>query len=235
MLKPIISESVPDKIANAILELISKGELKTGDALPSERKLSEMFKVSRASIREALKYLELTGVIETSQGKRTLLKNITEDLLQKPLEVLLSKDEKKIIELTKVRTYLEAYGAKDAAIFRTEKDILKLEKIIELMENDFAKGIINFRTDFNFHITVATATKNLIYIHIIETVHNLIGSSLKFYREVVFTSHDSQNALLNQHKKIFTCIKEKAPHLAEQAMKEHLEYVLSEYSKTYLK
>ncbi len=224
-------ESVPDKVAKQILDLIAKGKFQIGEPLPSERKLSEIFKVSRASIREALKYLELSGFIKTAHGKRTIIKNATEDTIKNPLQLLLTKDERKIVELTKIRAYLEAYGAKDAAINRTEQDIKKLENIINRMEYYFTENIINFKTDFDFHMTVATSTKNLIYIHITDTVHNLISSSLKFYREVIFVSRESQEQLLIQHKEIFKFIKEQEPELAEKAMKNHLQYVIKEYRK----
>jgi GntR family transcriptional repressor for pyruvate dehydrogenase complex len=224
-------KSVPDKIARKILDLIAKGKIQIGEQLPSERKLSEIFKVSRASIREALKYLELSGFIKTSHGKRTIIKNATEETIKNPLQVLLTNDDKRIIELTKVRAYLEAYGARDAAINRSEEDIKKLENIIIQMEYYLKEGIINFKTDFDFHMTIATSTKNIIYIQIIDTVHNLISSSLKFYREVIFTSHLSQNQLFNQHREIFTYIKRKSPEKAEKAMKAHLQYVIAEYSK----
>ena len=229
--EPVSTETIPEKISSQILKLITSGEIKTGESLPSERKLSEMFKVSRASIRESLKYLEIAGFIETSQGKRTVIKNSTEEILKKPLEALLIKDEKKIIDLTKVRVFLESYGARDAAINRTDSDLKRLESIISKMESDFENNILNFKTDFNFHMTIATATKNIIYLHIIETVHNLISSSLKFYREILFTSIDTQLILLNQHKEIFQNILKKESEKAEKSMRKHLEFVINEYYK----
>ncbi len=224
-------ESVPDKVARQILDLIAKGKIQIGSQLPSERKLSEIFNVSRSSIREALKYLELSGFIKTSHGKRTIIKNATEETIKNPLEVLLIKDDSKIIDLTKVRAFLESYGAHDAAINRTDEDVKKLENIIKDMEYYFENNVLNFQTDFDFHTTIATATKNIIYIQIIETVHNLISSSLKFYREVFFTSKESQEHLLQQHREIFLSIKNKKPNEAEKNMRKHLEYVIEEYSK----
>ncbi len=231
MLNDIKIETIPEKIASEILKLISKGKLKAGDTLPSERKLSEILNVSRSSVREALKYLEVSGFIKTHPGKRTIVKNITENLIQNPIEILIKKDEEKIIELTKVRAFLEAYGAREAAINRTEEDLKELQLIIEKMEKDLQVNIIDFKTDFSFHMAIANATKNTIYIHIIDSVHNLIGASLKFYREILFTSYETQLILLNQHKKIFKNIAERLPGKAEKSMREHLEFVINEYYK----
>jgi len=162
MLNDIKIETIPEKIASEILKLISKGKLKAGDTLPSERKLSEILNVSRSSVREALKYLEVSGFIKTHPGKRTIVKNITENLIQNPIEILIKKDEEKIIELTKVRAFLEAYGAREAAINRTEEDLKELQLIIEKMEKDLQVNIIDFKTDFSFHMAIANATKNTI-------------------------------------------------------------------------
>ncbi len=231
MLNNIKIETIPEKIASQILELISKGKLKAGDPLPSERKLTEMLNVSRSSVREALKYLEVSGFIKTHPGKRTVVKNITENLIKTPVEILIQKDESKIIELTKIRAFLEAYGAREAAINRTEKELKHLEKIIEKMERDLKKNIIDFKTDFSFHMQIANATKNTIYMHLINNVHSLLESSLKFYREILFTSYETQLILLNQHKKIFQNILEKEPDKAEKSMRDHLDFVIIEYYK----
>ena len=231
MLKNIKIETIPEKIASQILELISKGKLKAGDTLPSERKLSELLGVSRSSVREALKYLEVSGFIKTYPGKRTVVKNITENLIKNPVEILIKKDESKIIELTKIRAFLEAYGAREAAINRNEDDILKLKEIINRMEEDLKERKTDFKADFSFHTQIAYASKSTIYIHIIENIHNLLQSSLKFYREILFTTYESQLILLNQHKKIFETIVKKSPSEAEEAMKTHVEFALNEYLK----
>ncbi len=231
MLDDIKIETIPEKIASEILKLISRGKLKAGDTLPSERKLSELLGVSRSSVREALKYLEVSGFIKTHPGKRTIIKNITENLIKNPIEILMKKDESKIIELTKVRVFLEAYGAREAALNRSNENIKNLKKIIEKMEKDLEKNIIDFKTDFSFHTEIANSTKNTIYMHIIESIHNILSSSLKFYREVLFTSYETQLILLNQHKKIFKNIAEKKPYEAEISMRDHLEFVIIEYYK----
>ncbi len=224
-------ETIPDKIASQILELISKGKLKVGDTLPSERKLTEMLNVSRSSVREALKYLEVLGFIKTYPGKRTIVRNVSEEIISSPIKILLEKDQNKIIELTKIRAFLEAYGAREAAINRTENDIKNLKSIIDEMEKDLKLKKIDFKTDFSFHMHIAYASKNTIYIHIIENIHSLLSSSLKFYREVLFTSMVSQRILFNQHKEIFINILNKSPDKAEKSMRKHLEYVIEEYYK----
>jgi|GEM_PF-6030330 len=143
---------------------------------------------------------------------------------------MINKDHQKIVELTKVRVFLESYGARDAALNRTDEDIEKLQEIISKMESDFKNNILNFETDFKFHTAIAGATKNLIYIQLIENIHDIIITSLKFYREILFISDLSQRNLLKQHKSIFEAIKNSNPEKAEKMIRKHLEYVIKEYS-----
>ena len=66
-------ERTYQRLAQQIAEIISRGELRTGDRLPSERLLSERFKVSRTSLREAIIALEIRGIVETQQGTGTFV------------------------------------------------------------------------------------------------------------------------------------------------------------------
>jgi len=87
MITPVKTESLPDKIASQIINLITEGEFKTGEALPSERKLAEMFNVGRSSVREAMKLLETSNFIQTYPGKKAIIKNFTEDSIKNPIQI----------------------------------------------------------------------------------------------------------------------------------------------------
>ena len=72
-IQPVEKLVLIDQIIEVIGRLIAEGDLKPGDTLPSERDLSEMLKVSRTSVRQALKALDVLGVLEISPGSRTFL------------------------------------------------------------------------------------------------------------------------------------------------------------------
>jgi GntR family transcriptional repressor for pyruvate dehydrogenase complex len=73
MLKAVKKTRVYEDIVSQVKELIAEGKLRPGDQLPSERELSEMFQVSRASVREAIRALESIRLIEIRQGEGTYI------------------------------------------------------------------------------------------------------------------------------------------------------------------
>ncbi|MBW2427971.1 MAG: FadR family transcriptional regulator, partial [Deltaproteobacteria bacterium] len=73
--EPVKPEKISTKIAQQIKSLITTGELKPGDVLPPERELVKVLKVSRASLREALKSLTGMGFLEVTQTHRTIVKS----------------------------------------------------------------------------------------------------------------------------------------------------------------
>ena len=76
-----LSQLVLDSIQNSIRD----GEFKPGELLPSEREMSERYGVGKSSIREAIKMLQVLGVVESAQGKGTYLKESIGPQILRPL------------------------------------------------------------------------------------------------------------------------------------------------------
>ena len=88
MLSPIKNTKVYEKVIEQVKDLVKSGELKSGDKLPPERDLSEQLQVSRTSIREALRALEMLGLVETKQGEGNFIKTDFENSLVEPLSIV---------------------------------------------------------------------------------------------------------------------------------------------------
>src|SRR5260370_7577124 len=82
---------VYEKIAHQIQRLIRDGLLKPGDKLPPERELASMFQVSRSSLRDAIRALELMGLVEPRQGEGTVVRDLPADSPANPLATLLAR------------------------------------------------------------------------------------------------------------------------------------------------
>jgi GntR family transcriptional repressor for pyruvate dehydrogenase complex len=226
---PIRVERISEKVALQLKKLIADGVLKVGDRLPSERDLSEQLGVSRTSVREALQQLEMRGILETVHGGGSIVRNITEQEIRKPIELFLEQDKKRVLELAELRAFMEAWAAREAARNRTEGELEAMRGFLEEMERDFEKGQIRYDIDVKYHTEIASATHNTIYLHFIDTVYNLVKYSIKIHREEVFTSRGDQERILNHHRKIFDAIAGGDPDAAEAAMKEHLAFVVREF------
>ncbi|MGC8603480.1 MAG: FadR/GntR family transcriptional regulator [Desulfomonilaceae bacterium] len=227
--RKIRSERLSEKVAEQLRKAISEGRFKVGEKLPSQPDLAELMGVSRPSVREAVKLLELQGMIETVQGGGTLVRNIAEQEIGRPIELILGSNKEKIMELMDVRALLEVWSAKRAASNRTEDELKQILALIEEMERDFESGSIHYELDAKFHKEIAGATHNTILTHIVGSVFDLIRESIKFHREQVFVSRRDQMKILEHHMKVYQAIREQNPERAEVAMYEHLQFVISEY------
>ncbi len=231
--QPIRVEKVSEKVAKQIMKLIADGVLKVGDRLPSERDLAERMGVSRTSVREALQQLEAKKIIDIVHGGGSIIKNVTAQDIQKPLELYIEQDKRRVLELAELRAVMEAWAAREAAKNRTPQEVETIKEYLEEMEKDLLRGIINYQADFRYHLEIAAATHNGIYLHIIDNIYNLIHYSIKIHRETVFTEKESQEKILNHHRKIFYGIEKGNPDEAEAAMREHLEFVVQEFKRKY--
>ena len=122
-----ISEHSIDQIRNAIFE----GRLKPGDKLPSEKALMESFHVSKATLREALRSLEILGFLEIRKGVSggPFVTEVDMEKARDSFTNFLLFKNLSLSNLSEVRLVLEPYVAEKAALAITEKDLERLEKL----------------------------------------------------------------------------------------------------------
>ncbi|MBN2232687.1 MAG: FadR family transcriptional regulator [Deltaproteobacteria bacterium] len=233
LFQEIAAEKKPRKIADQILAFIADGQLKVGERMPSERRLSEMMGVSRASIREALSYLEMSGFIKTVRGSRTLVSSVADSRVGDPLQIMLRDDHRKVVELAEIRAFMEAWAAREAARKRSVEQLELMAGYLGEMETDFARGVIDFEKDLAFHLTIAAAANNTIFSHLINTIYDLVSFSVKVHREDLYTSRREQELILQHHRNLYETIAAGDPVHAELAMQEHLGFVIREFKKKF--
>ena len=202
---PIRLERVADKVVSQLKKAISDGLLRVGDRLPSERDLAEFMGVSRPSIREAVQRLELLGMVETTQGGGSVVKSLTEQQIEKPIEMVLGDDKQRVLELTEIRAFMEAWAAKQAATNCTDEELELMRGCLEEMERDFEKGVTRFEVDLKFHTEIAAATHNVIYLHFINSIYSLIDYSVRVRREQSSRREEDQKKFSNTTRKSLGC------------------------------
>ena len=222
--KPIRQEKLSAKIADQIKTLILDGELKPGDPLPPERKLMKLLNVSRPSIREALKSLVGMGMLETSQGNRTVVKSLASGRMVDPLHHLLKDDFNTVFDVLEVRKAIEAWNAFYAAKRATPEDIARLEENIESMRMQLKTGDFHLeKEDADFHLALSEATHNKIQTHIMFTIYDILKSSIgKYYNDI------DHRAVYQQHANVVDAVKRGDSDLARVKILEHLDYVESQ-------
>jgi len=163
-----------------IQDAIFDGRLKTGDTLPSERQLKDMFNISRGTLREALRVLEQKGLIEIKLGVGggSVVKDLNADQVSEGLALLIRSQKVSLNHLAEFREDVEGIVAAHAAKRRTKEDILQLYKLLEAARNCVAGGTSQRNAfidiDKQIHMTLAQVAKNPIYISVLHSVHENI-------------------------------------------------------------
>lgn len=127
------ARAVADVVAERIEKLIVDGVLKAGQALPSERRLTEKLGVSRTAVREGMKLLRARGIIETTHGKGSFVASLAPQREITPMMHLLGSQPRTLFDLFEVRGMLEAEAARLAALRGTPADFILITRRYEEM------------------------------------------------------------------------------------------------------
>ena len=208
-----------DTVAEQMLDAIVTGSFREGDALPSERELSDQFGVSRTVIREAVRTLATRGVVEVQSGRGVRVIAPHPDRVIEAVSLLLRAD--RVLDFGKVhevRTMLETYFAGVAAERGTEDDQLELEKLLNAWEDATGDVVASSRLDVDFHRAIAKAGRNELFLVLLDSI---AGVLLQNRRATLALEHRHAKVYA-EHRDIVAAIKARDPDTARSAMAVHL-------------
>ncbi len=211
-----VYEAVARQIETLILE-----KLKPGDKLPPERELAEMFSVSRSSIRDAIRSLELAGLVEPRQGIGTVVCEVTADSLLNPLVNALKRKQELVSELLEVRKMIEPPLAARAASHVAPDEIQEMEDILRRQAEKMARDEMTIEEDSEFHYTIAMASGNSVVLKVLDLLMDLLRET----RERSLQWPGRAQRSLAGHRQILAAIKKGDGKAAEAAMRRHIEDV----------
>ncbi len=217
--EPLLKTRLFEKIVRQIQEQIKAGELNPGDKLPPERELAEMFNVSRNSLREALRTLEMMNYVEIKSGEGVFVKEIRIDELFEPIIDAISFDKQLLFDLLDVRELIEMETARRAAEYGTKDDFKRIQEAIEIMEKEIESKGIGLMGDSGFHHAIAAATHNRAFM----MIFNLITEALMKNMEATLTIPGQPHRTLTDHKKIYEAISGRRADDAVRLMQEHIQ------------
>jgi GntR family transcriptional repressor for pyruvate dehydrogenase complex len=223
MLKAVIKKRAYESIVEQIRNLIQKGRLKRGDQLPNERELSETFKVSRVTVRDALLSLETMKLVDRRQGNGTYVLASSEEALVNPLATSFFHEKDDLIDIFSVRKIIEPEVAQLASENGTREEVNELENILKEQENQVARGENPVETDSSFHHLLARMAKN----RVLERFQQALFEPLGKTRETYLQSEERKQKSLQGHHGILAAIQSGNGRAARKAMRRHLEEVES--------
>lgn len=213
-----VSKNLTGRLVALFKQLIAEGAVAPGDRLPSERELAARLGVSRSSLRQALKVLEMMGVISQRVGSGTRLNPAAASILAEPLQFLILLDGITFHELMEARLIVEPELAARAAERATTADLQSLERAIEAMAESAADPDRFVASDLEFHQAVYAASGNRVCAMLFTVVHQSLEALVRLTSSRVDPSHT-----MRFHRRILTAIRQRDAEAARQRMREHLE------------
>ncbi|MCA0984445.1 FadR family transcriptional regulator [Halobacillus yeomjeoni] len=225
MFKPVLKSSLYKDVVNQLLEEIKKETWGPGEKFPGELELANEFEVSRNSIREALKSLQLMGVIESFPGRGTFVtKEAVRKIQNSELVSLLSDNEGSYMELLEVRMAIEAQASYLAAQRVDDEGIVKLENALRELEERMKKREDYAMQGFHFHMCIAELSQNQYILKFFQTIsEELIAQRNLQYQEKIDTDKS-----LKDHIDIFEAIKNRDADKAREAMHKHFIHAMGD-------
>ena len=200
---------------------IQQGTLEHGAKLPAERVLAEQLKVSRSSVREAIRTLELQGLAVSKHGSGTFINTQSLDAvttLMTSLSGVGGDGEAQLHDIFEVRHLLEPQLAALAAQRATDEDVERLSSILVEQQRQIMEGETGVDADTEFHFALATATHNSALIKVVSAVEDVLRQS----RDQTLQQPGRSRRSLESHRQILEMVRA-GNHLgARSAMEHHL-------------
>jgi GntR family transcriptional repressor for pyruvate dehydrogenase complex len=231
MFKKISPRKISDEIIEQFKGLLSSGELKPGDELPSERELAEAIGVSRPPLREALNALQAMGFVEIRPRSKIMVKSLAEKSLADPMSALIAEDIHKLFELLEIRRAMESWAAYKAAERAIPADIERLETIIQRDQENLKHRRDDAKTDADLHVGIALATHNTLLSHLTASCYHLLWDTQRISRERIFRKQGNRKLIAEQHLKIFGAIRDKDRDRAGKEARKHIDFVKQELNR----
>lgn len=219
-LEPIHRETVMSMVARRIEQLVLSGDLKAGDRLPPEPDLAQMLRVSRGSLREALKSLMYLGLIKSRAGDGTYIESSLSRVLNQHFHWMILLDEVKHLEIYELRRIIEPDAAALAARRATRADIERLEAALDGLAEGRGNRELFHAFDIQFHDAFAQASGNAA----IQTTMRMLYHATSEARKAVLPFINDWDRHWQRHERVFAYIRDHKPALARKAVLGDLRY-----------
>ncbi len=207
-----------EKVVEKLKGEISSGRIQPGDPLPSERQLMDTFGVSRSSLREAFRVMELLGLIESIPGKGRFVRHprtLSDDRDSIQLE------DSAILELMEARRILDPAIAAESAMRATPSDLTRMLRVITATEKQLDNPLDRAHADFDFHLVLAEATHNFVFINLTRMNFDLIMAT----HERIYNLLDDRDAFLNEHREMYDAILDHDMEKARETASRHIDRI----------
>lgn len=221
----------PEKLSQGVVrqieQLILRGILQPGDRLPAERELSDRLGVSRPSLREALSDLQDRGLLTSRAGAGVYVADVLGSAFSPALIRLFASHDEAVFDYIAFRRDMEGIAAERAAHHGSDTDLKLIDAIFHKMETAHLKKnpTDEAALDAEFHLAIIEASHNVIMLHMMRSMYDLLQEGVFYNRQVMFRQRMTRDMLLDQHRAINSGIQSRDPSAARAAVGAHLDFV----------
>ncbi|SFR45883.1 transcriptional regulator, GntR family [Yoonia tamlensis] len=225
--EPVQQEKLSHGVIRQIEGLILRGILRPGERLPSERELSDRMGVSRPSLREALADLQSRGLLTSKAGAGVFVADVLGSAFAPALVKLFATHVEAVFDYISFRRDMEGLAAERAARLASDTDLALINTIFAKMETAHEKRnpADEAYLDADFHLSIIEASHNIIMLHMMRSMYELLREGVFYNRSVMFKQRTTRDTLLDQHRAINDALQARNPAGARAAVEAHLDFV----------
>lgn len=212
------------QVVDYFRERILAGELRPGDKLPPEREVAEELGVSRNSVREAIKVLDMTGVISSQQGSGNYITCDFDKSIAQTMTMMFAMHRVDYSMISQVRYTLERQAFSLACDRATEEQIEEIEQLIaELDASDDER--VRARKDKEIHYKISKASGNVLIADILEACSGVIDTFVVDMRAKIMRNERDKERLNNSHRELVQALREGDREKGFKALDHHFELI----------
>ncbi len=208
-----------DEAVISIKNMILENQYNQEGYLPSEGELSEKLEVSRATIREAVRTLEVRGFLKRIHGKGIQVVDKSEKVVEQAMTDMFDKQELEVRDVLEVRMMIEPKSAELAASRITNEELKTLNELVSMMEMSEKIDEKYLDCDFKFHKVLVASTKNPMSVAIVSAYSKWLEKSILASSQTV----ENLERNYHYHRNILEALEAKDPKAARKRMEEHLD------------
>ena len=199
---------------------IMDGELRPGEKLPPERDIAERLNVSRNSVREAIRIMDMTGVISSQQGSGNYITCEFQKSLAETMTMMFAMDQIDYKQISQIRQALECLAFSLAIEHASDKQIKEMESLVKELDKS-TDDVKNAALDKKLHFMLAQSSGNILVLDFLEACSGVIDSFIHDMRAAILRTEERKKLLNECHKKLIEALKEKDETKGQEALKRH--------------
>jgi len=219
--RPVLKQSLSDRLARRIRDMIRSGSYKQGDRLPAIMEMARRFGVGHPTVREALKKLETVGVVEIRHGAGVFVSRSHEVLLMASPDYAGAVTRKLLLDLITTRMPLEIESISCAARHATPEHLARMQELLAVAAEHLDDDERLNADAMGFHRQIALASGNAVLAQVIDVLQALFTDEQRVILDIGGSREEDQR----EHQSLLQALQARDEALCARLMREHLERV----------